>query len=620
LIKNSINRRNFLSLMGIGAASLGLPSFLSAFARINGQSKQPNVILILTDDQGYGDVGYTGNTKIDTPNIDKFARENVELSQFYVSPCCTPTRASLLTGRYSFRLPVVWVGQPLHPEEITLADYFQSAGYKTACFGKWGNLGTNYPLRAIDRGFDEAVVHRKGQFSQPHNKTGYFDPILEHNGIENQYDGYCNDIWFDEAEKFIEKNQQNPFFVYLPTNLPHSPAQVPDAFLKPYKVRGFDDALSRIYGMITHIDNRFGRLIDQLKKLQLYENTIIVFLSDNGPDFLSEYRYNAGLRGRKSYVYEGGIRVPCIFSWPGRVKGGEKIDKIAAHIDIMPTLLDAAGIKPHENIKFDGTSLLSLLENKSTNWSDRLLFCQGYGTADPQIRRCFMVRTQRYKLVQQTGLEERGFRIPEDNFRYELFDMINDPQEKNDIAEEHPMLVKKLIKEYENWFADVSSDRPFKDRLEKDYRARVHVGSPRQNPVRIEYYGKLHGRVFVERAGDYDITLEPFGIVRWKYWQLQKGDTSDYKHAAMRSYQHKYLGDTFVAKAPGFACFKIGETNVSKVVDKGVSSCIFENVHLPAGRQDFEVCFEIAGKKTFSGKTEDGLQVGPVYVTMKHMN
>jgi len=246
--RSKITRRNFMKTVGMAAAAMPFAG-CSPFAGNKVGYKQkpkPNVILILTDDQGYGDIGYTGNSKIKTPNLDAFAAENVQFTQFYVSPCCTPTRASLMTGRYSFRLPVVWVGQPLHPDELTIADCFRTAGYATACFGKWGNLGTNYPLRAIDRGFDHAVVHLKGQFSQPHNKTAYFDPILYQNGVEKQYKGYCNDIWFDEAEKFIQKNKDNPFFVYLPTNLPHSPAQVPEEYYKPYKQMGFDDALSTI--------------------------------------------------------------------------------------------------------------------------------------------------------------------------------------------------------------------------------------------------------------------------------------------------------------------------------------------------------------------------------------
>jgi len=269
----SSTRREFLKSICTAAISAGVFAKCSNIIGENILSyrKLPNIILILTDDQGYGDVGYTGNTRIKTPNLDKFAKENLEFTQFYVSPCCTPTRASLMTGRYSFRLPVVWVGQPLHPDEVTVADCFQAAGYATGCFGKWGNLGTNYPLRAIDRGFDEAVVHRKGQFSQPHNKTAYFDPILECNGVEKQYKGYCNDIWFEEAGKFIEKNKERPFFIYLPTNLPHSPAQVPEEYWKPYKEMGLDDALSRIYGMVTHIDVRFGKLLEKLKKLRLYD-------------------------------------------------------------------------------------------------------------------------------------------------------------------------------------------------------------------------------------------------------------------------------------------------------------------------------------------------------------
>lgn len=595
---NTQTRRDFIKDLGVGMATLALPGCtnLSRHVDIQMKKSKPNIILVLTDDQGYGDVGFTGNPVIRTPNLDKFARENVEFTQFYVEPVCTPTRAALLTGRYPFRLHITWVGHPLHPEELALSEALQATGYTTGCFGKWGNLGRHYPLRAIDRGFDEAVVHLKGQFSPPHNKTTYFDPILFHNGKEKQYKGYCNDIWFDEAEKFIEENKDKPFFVYLPTNLPHLPAQVPQEYSKPYIGKVAHNQMARAYGMISHVDERFGQLLTKLEELGLRKNTIVIFLSDNGPAWDRKLTYIAGLRGKKGWVYEGGIRVPCLFSWPVGFKGGRKIDRIAAHIDVMPTLLEAAGVKLPKDVKFDGVSLMPLLRRDDATWPDRSLVIQGYPTGNPQIRRCFMIRNQRYKLVQHYGRkdQEPAERIPEDKFKYELFDMTKDPGENNDIAAKHLNLVEKMKREYETWFKEVSGNPGF-----TRPRAIVHLGSHYQKKTRLETYGAME--VNVVHAGKYKITLEPFGKVKWA-----PGDI--------------WIGGPFKAESSGLASFTMANVRVSKDITEGETRCIFDDVSLPTGQMRFEVMFEVAGKKVFGGRDTDGDVLGPIHVTFERLD
>jgi len=597
-----MKRRDFLKATGLGVAALAMPTCLPAIDtyKKGGSTKRPNIILVLTDDQDYGEVGYNGNQIIQTPNLDRFARENIEFTQFYASPCCTPTRAALMTGRDPYRVNVPWVGHPLHPDELALSEALKAAGYATGCFGKWGNLGTHYPLRAVDRGFDYSVVHRKGQFSPPHNKTAYFDPILQVNGEDRQFKGYCNDIWFDEAEKFIEKNKGKPFFVYLPTNLPHLPAQVPKKYSDLYKGELIHDQAERIYGMITHVDERFGRLMAKLDELGIREHTIVIFLSDNGGIWLREQNmYKAGLRGKKGLIYEGGIRVPCVMSWPKRFERG-KIDRIAEHIDIMPTLLEAAGVQLTRKVKFDGMSLMPLLTGKVTpsNWPDRTLIMQGYPEAKPQIRRCFMVRNQRYKLVQGYGnkfLDKvTANRIPEDNFKYELFDIDKDPGENHDIAAQHPKMVKKMKRQYEEWFRDVSSNPGFT----RD-RAVPHIGSEHEKKVGLETYGAVEVKVI--HTGRYRVTLEPFGVIRWA-----KGDVWD--------------GISFKASSPGQASFEWGDIFVSAEVPDGAKRCVFEDIFLPAGEGHFKAEFKVSGKKVYGGRNAEGQVLGPLSMIIERLD
>ena len=303
---------------------------------------RPNVILILTDDQGYGDLGSQGNPFIQTPHLDQFYTESVRLSDFHVDPVCTPTRAALLTGRYSIRTGAWRTGAGrafLRRDEVTLADVFAAAGYRTGMFGKW-HLGDNYPYRPHDRGFQEAVWHRHGAIGMSGDAWGndYLDDIYQRNGEREQFTGYCTDVFFDEAFKFMEVNRDRPFFVYLSTNAPHNPYIVPDQYSAPYRSKGLSAQLANFMGMVTNIDENVGRLLRKLKEWDLEDNTILIFMTDNGAlggirmengdsdGFPLEpwSRFGANLRGRKGSPYEGGHRVPFFLRWPQGGLGGGK--------------------------------------------------------------------------------------------------------------------------------------------------------------------------------------------------------------------------------------------------------------------------------------------------------
>src|SRR5262249_33126445 len=315
-------------------------------------ARRPNVLLVITDDQGHGDFGVTGNPVIKTPNLDRLARGSVWLTRFHVSPVCSPTRSSLLTGRYNYRTRVVdtFLGRSMmDPEEITLAERLAAAGYRTGIFGKW-HLGDNHPMRPIDQGFQEALVIKGGGIGQPSDPPGgssYFDPVLQHNGRSETYPGYCSDVFTTAAIDFLVAADRRPFFAYLAFNCPHDPLQAPPAELAQYRAMSLNagdfpqvgapipralmsnpDTIARVYAMVTNIDTNVGRILAALEARGLARDTIVIFLTDNGP---AQVRFNAGLRGRKGTVYEGGIHVPCFIRWPGHLPGGSVVDRIAAH-------------------------------------------------------------------------------------------------------------------------------------------------------------------------------------------------------------------------------------------------------------------------------------------------
>ena len=454
-----MKRREALGTIGAAAASV-----LAATTKSSGgqrMSRPPNVILVMTDDQGYGDLGCHGNEKIHTPNLDWLHAHSSRLTDFHVDPTCSPTRSALMTGHYSTRTGV-WhtiMGRSLlGAHETTMADVFAANGYRTGIFGKW-HLGDNYPFRPQDRGFQEVVVHGGGGVGQTPDFWGndYFDDTYWHNGKPEAFKGYCTDVFFRMALRFIEANKDRPFFCYIPTNAPHGPYRVPEKYARFYHERGVRGGVANFWGMITNFDENMGRLYAKLRELGLEENTILVFLTDNGT---SAGTFNCGMRGKKGSEYRGGHRVPCFIRWPGHLPEGRDFDQLAAHIDLLPTLIELCGLKKPENLRFDGTSLVPLLTGKG-QWPERTLFVHSQRIEHPQKWRKCAVMTERWWLI---------------NGR-ELYDIQADPGQKNDIAKEHPDVVKRLREAYEKWWEYLS---PVFD----DY-CYIVLGTDHENPARL---------------------------------------------------------------------------------------------------------------------------------------
>jgi arylsulfatase A-like enzyme len=435
--------------------------FITAFifSACSTETKKPNVILVITDDQGYGDLGCHGNPWIKTPNMDELWKESVRMTDFHVSPTCAPTRSALMTGRYNNRVGV-WhtvTGRTLLREnEETMAKVFSENGYSTAMFGKW-HLGDNYPRRPIDVGFQKAVFHGGGAIGNTNDywDNDYFDDYYYDNGEYKQFEGYCTDVWFNGAKSFIEKNKEGPFFCYIATNAPHGPLYVEDTYSNQYK----GDSLipsARFFGMITCIDENIGRLRAYLKEENLHRNTIFIFMTDNGTangvkleghwsnGFPGAYGYSAGMRGKKASPYEGGHRVPCFIHWPdGGIEEGRDFGGLTAHIDIFPSLMEMCGFENRNTNKLDGISLWKYIKGE-LKWEKgkRTLFVDSQRVEEPEHYRGSSVMQKNWRLV----------------FGKELYDMRKDPGQRIDVAEDYPEKVKELRGLYEEWFADVFSD------------------------------------------------------------------------------------------------------------------------------------------------------------------
>ncbi|MFC4994363.1 arylsulfatase [Rubritalea tangerina] len=428
----------------------------------------PNIILLVTDDMGYGDFSFHGNQWIKTPNFDTLANQSARFKNFYVNPVCSPTRASLFTGRYYIRTKCVdtWLGRSMMAnDEVTIAEALRGVGYRTGIFGKW-HLGDNYPMRPSDQGFTHSLIHRGGGLGQPsdpiENEGRYTNPILFENDQEIQSKGYCTDVFFEAAKNFIDESQQTQqsFFAAITVNVPHGPFNdVPAELLKKYSSQDLSkwgnnpDRLARIAAMIDNLDTNLGSLLAFLKEKELDENTLIVFLNDNGAN---TQRFNAGLRGKKAQVYEGGVRSPLWIRWPKHIKQGYDIPQnVAAHIDIMPTLLDACEMGIPDAFELDGRSLMSQLKDPAATLPERAVIMQWHRGATPVSRHHFMIRKGDWKLLNPSD----GQSPRRDSTNYELYNLKDDPSETNNLASNQAQRVESLLKEYDTWFADVSETR-----------------------------------------------------------------------------------------------------------------------------------------------------------------
>ncbi len=550
------------AIMGI---VLGLAS-ASVFAA------QPNVILIMTDDQGYGDFGVTGNPVIATPHLDAMAARSVWMRTFYVSPVCSPTRASLLTGRYNYRTRCIdtFIGRSMmEPSEVTLAEVLRDAGYATGIFGKW-HLGDSYPMRAMDQGFEESLVHRGGGLAQPadppENFARYVNPVLMHNGEPVRTEGFCTDVYFGAAMDWIaqKRTANRPFFAYIATNAPHTPLHdVPISMRARYEQADFSailpsghtptqrEQLVRIAAMITNIDDNVGRLFARLDALGITDDTLVIFLNDNGPQ---QRRFNGPFRGLKSEVYEGGVRSPFWMHWPGTLEEGYRRDEPVAHIDVLPTILEACGVDAPAGVQLDGRSFWGIVTGKSNDWPERPIVLQTHRGDVPVRNHQFMIRQGPWKLLHASGFGRESFSSAPG---LELYDLASDPGETTNVIGSHPAIAAQLHAEYLAWFDDVSSTRP-----DNYAPPRICIGTPHENPTVLtqqDWRGAPWNTWGA--AGAWMVTIEPGSYnlnVRLK-----------------------------PISEPGVVEVRIGDTFVSAVIGPNANRCVFEHVELHGG--DVEV-------------------------------
>ncbi|MFM8270776.1 MAG: arylsulfatase [Gemmata sp.] len=450
--------------------------------------KKPNVVFILTDDQGYGDISAHGNPVLKTPNLDKLHAEGLRFTDFHVSPTCSPTRSALLTGRHEFKNGVthtILERERLTLKAITLPQVLKAAGYTTGIFGKW-HLGDEPDRWPDKRGFDEMFIHGCGGIGQSYPGScgdvpgnSYFDPTILHNGVFEKTKGYCTDVFFGQAAKWIEsvKGKGERFYCQITTNAPHAPLNVRPEDEARYKDKVKQPNAAKFFGMIANIDDNVGRLLDKLKEWGLEKDTLVIFMNDNGGT-AGVPVFNAGMRGSKNTPWLGGTRASSFWRWPGTLTPAD-CDRLTAHIDFLPTLAELANAKlPDEVTKqVEGRSLVPLLRNPKAEWAERTLFThigrwpKGAKVDDHKFAGC-SVHTKRWHLV--SAGKAKG--------KWELFDLTADSGEKTDVAEQHPEVVKKLGAEYDAWWASLPPFLVNEDAV-----------GPKENPFK-ELYWKQFGK------------------------------------------------------------------------------------------------------------------------------
>lgn len=447
--------------------------------------KKPNIVFVLTDDQGYGDVSAHGNPILKTPNLDRLHAEGVRFTDFHVSPTCAPTRSALLTGRHEFKNGVthtILERERLTPKATTLAQVLKTAGYATGIFGKW-HLGDEPDRWPDKRGFDETFIHGAGGIGQTYAGScgdapgnSYFDPAILHNGTFEKTKGYCTDVFFGRATKWIEsvKGRGKPFYCHIATNAPHAPLDVPPADEARYADKVKPANVAKFFGMIANIDDNVGKLLGKLKEWGLEKDTLVIFMNDNGGT-AGVPVFNAGMRGSKNSPWLGGTRASSFWRWPGTLQAAD-CGRLAAHIDFLPTLAELAGAKLSDavNTQVEGRSLVPLLQDPKAAWAERTLFThigrwpKGAKIDDHKYAGC-SVRTPRWHLVSAGKGKAKA--------TWELFDLTADPGEKTDVAAKHPDVVKKLDAEYDAWWASLPPHLVNEDAV-----------PPKENPFKTLYW------------------------------------------------------------------------------------------------------------------------------------
>jgi arylsulfatase A-like enzyme len=453
---------------------------------------RPNIIFILTDDQGYGDLSAHGNPILQTPNLDRLHREGVRFTDFHVSPTCAPTRSALLTGRHEFKNGVthtIYERERLTPKATTLAEVLKAAGYRTGIFGKW-HLGDEPDYWPSRRGFDEMFIHGGGGIGQTYPGScgdapgnTYFNPAILHNGRFVRAEGYCTDVFFGQATTWIEAVKgRAPFLAWIALNAPHAPLQVRPGDEARYAGKVANANAAKFFGMIANIDDNVGRLLAKLAEWGIERDTLVIFMNDNGTDGGVLAGYNAGMRGRKGTPWLGGTRAASFWRWPGRIAPGDAT-ALSAHVDFFPTLAELGGARLSRKVRrqTEGRSLVPLLENPSTPMPDRVLVTHvgrwpkdgKAGTREQWKFRGCSVRNTRWHLVSADGGLEP---------KWQLFDVQADPGEKTDVAPANPEVAASLAASYDAWWKEV-----------QPLLVNEKEPGPRVNPFKAIYWRQFGG-------------------------------------------------------------------------------------------------------------------------------
>ena len=525
------------------------------------EASPPNVVLVMTDDQGYGDLSFTGNPHLQTPAIDRLAEESVRLTDYHVSPTCSPTRGALLSGHYTNRAGpwhTIMGRSMLRLGAITMGDVFTDNGYATGMFGKW-HLGDAYPYRAEDRGFQDVVRHAGGGVGQTPDfwDNSYFNDTYFRNGTPEKFEGFCTDVFFREAQRFVGESiaAGKPFLAYIAPNAPHLPYHCPPEYWEKYKGKGLTPEEEIFFGMIDNIDDNVGAFRDYLEEKGVADNTIFIFTTDNGTA-TGQNVFNDGMRGRKGSAYEGGHRVPFFMHWPeGNLTQPRDIDTLTAHVDILPTMMDLCGLEIPMDYSFDGRSLTPLIYDHPTPWVDRAIITDSQRVVDPIKWKDSATMTQRWRLINGK----------------ELYDIVTDPSQTTDVAAKHPKVVAALRADYDKWWASISPSFVKEERLvighaesnpvvlnAHDWITTAPVSPWNQGHIRRGYAIDGYWAVTVAEAGVYDVELRryPPELARAINAELPPGDPvpglAAYRDPAGRSIGAQsailYVGDFYESK------------------------------------------------------------------------
>lgn len=580
--------------------------FALAISSLASAAERPNVVFLITDDQGYGDLGCHGNPILKTPHLDALHAVSTRFTDFHVSPTCTPTRGALMSGHSSNRAGT-WhtiMGRSILFEgETTLGAAFSAGGYTTGMFGKW-HLGDNYPYRPEDRGFDTVIRHGGGGIGQTPDvwDNAYFDDAYFCNSRVEERKGFCTDVFFEETKKFIKQavGKDKPFFAYLSTNAPHGPMHCPEEYSAPYQDQ-VGEKQANFFGMIANIDKNVGALRAWLRDEGLAENTIFIFMTDNGTAAGARV-HNAGMRGNKGSQFEGGHRVPLFVHWPaGGLDQPVDIDHLSAHVDVLPTLQELCALPAIEDYELDGSSLAPLLKDPQAEWAERVIVTDSQRILNPRKWKNCSTMSQQWRLINGKG----------------LYDIKSDPGQKTNLAKEHPEVVERLRAAYEGWWESL---QPALSR-----HAELVLGNPAENPSRLTCHDWLtddggqspwnqstvragqdtmgEWAVRVEQAGRYRITLR-----RWpaeSATPLTSGLPAGAGVPGMAAFR----------ETPGLpleiqsAGLEIGEIRSTQPVDPSAKSVVFE-ADLPEGSARLRASFELAGGETVGAYYVDVQRLG----------